>query len=222
MQHGKGEFDENYFGIFFKKYDFSELMFYYRWFKGWINLLDNFLPLKKGTGKKVLEVGCAIGAFSKLLKERGFDVIATDISDYIIKKAAKLQNNIKFRVSDIEKGVSTKKEFDYIFAFEVLEHLKNPRKALFNMKKLLKIDGILVFSTPIPTKQTLADPMHINVHPSSYWINMGDKLKFKKVSYKNVAFIPYFYRFSSLFSIGFPVRIDLPFINNTCFYFFEN
>lgn len=222
MRHGKNGFDENYFGMFFKHYNRSELMLYYKWFKGWINLLDNFLPLKHGNEQKALEVGCAIGAFAKLLNERGFRVTAIDISEFIIKKAKKLQEDTNFKVLDIEKDVNLKEKFDYIFAFEVLEHLNNPRKALFNMKKLLKIDGILVFSTPIPTKQTLADPMHINIHPSSYWINMGEKLKFRKVSYKNVAFIPYFYRFSSLFSIGFSIRIDLPFVNNTCFYFFKN
>lgn len=222
MQHGKEKFDREYFGIFFKKYDLFELMFYCRWFKGWINLLDNYLPLKGGYGKDVLEVGCAIGAFSKLLAERGFKVMAIDISDYIIKKARKLQNNIDFKISDIEKGINIKKKFDYIFAFEVVEHLNNPKKALFNMKKLLKKKGVLVFSTPLPTKQTLADPMHINIHPSQFWLNLGKEIGFKKVYYKNVAFIPYLYRFSSIFSIGFQTPINLPFVNNTCLYFFKN
>lgn len=222
MQHGKEKFDREYFGIFFKKYDLSELMFYCRWFKGWINLLDNYLPLKNGAGKKVLEVGCAIGAFSKLLKERGFNVVATDISEFIIEKAKKLQNNIEFKVSDIEKDIETKNKFDYIFAFEVLEHLKNPKKALFNMKRTLKKNGVIVFSTPIPNKQTLADPMHINVHSSDFWLDLGEELRFKKVYFKHIAFVPYLYRFGSIFSIGFPIKINLPFVNNTCFFFFEN
>ena len=222
MQHGKEDFDKNYFGIFFKKYNYSELMFYYRWFKGWINLLDNFLPLKKGQGRKVLEVGCAIGAFSKILKEKGFNVVATDISPFIIDKAQKLQKDVKFKILDIEKDVKVNEKYDYIFAFEVLEHLNNPQKALFNMKKLLKEGGVLVFSTPLPTKQTLADPMHINVHPHNFWLSLGKKLKFKKLYLKDASFIPYFYRFSSIFSIGFPLKINLPFVNNTCFYFFKN
>lgn len=222
MQHGKGEFDKNYFGIFFKKYNQSELDFYYRWFKGWINLLDNYLPLKIGSGKKVLEVGCAIGAFSKLLKERGFNVTAVDISEFIIQIAKKLQGDIKFKVLDIEKRAKLNEKYDFIFAFEVLEHLENPKKALSNIKVFLNKNGVLVFSTPLPTKQTLADPMHINVHSPSYWLSIGKQLKFKKISFEQVAFIPYLYRFSSIFSIGFPIKINLPFVNNTTFYFFEN
>lgn len=222
MQHGKREFDKNYFGIFFKKYDSSELEFYYRWFRGWINILDNYLPLKRGGGRKVLEVGCAIGAFSKILKERSFNVTAVDISGFIIEKAKKLQSGINFKVLDIEKKTKRSEKYDYIFAFEVLEHLENPKQALSNIKVLLNKSGVAVFSTPIPTRQTLADPMHINIHPSTYWLALGEKLKFKRVSFKKVAFLPYLYRFSPLFSIGFPTKINLPLVNNTCFYFFEN
>lgn len=221
MRHGKEVFDKNYFGIFFKNYNYAELMFYYRWFKGWINLLDHFLPLKYGKGQKVLEVGCAIGAFAKLLHEGGFEVTAIDISEFIIKKAKKLQSDIEFKVLDIEKEIKVNKKYDYIFAFEVLEHLNSPHTALFNMKKLLKKNGVLIFSTPLPAKQTLADPMHINVHPPYYWLNLGKKLEFKKVSFRHVAFIPFLYRFHSVFSMGFPFRINLPFVNNTCFFFFE-
>lgn len=221
MKHGSEEFDKKYFGIFFKKYNNSELLFYYRWFKGWIKLLDNYLPLKMGKDKKVLEIGCAIGAFAKLLKERQFTVVAADISEFIINKASRLQEDIDFRVLDIEKKVNTTERFDYIFAFEVLEHLKNPKKALSNMKLLLKKNGILVFSTPEPSKQTLADPMHINIHPSDYWLSLGKNVGFKKVYFKPAAFIPYLYRFHSIFSIGFPIKIGLPFVNNTCFFFFE-
>lgn len=222
MQHGKEDFDKKYFGIFFKNYDHSELMFYYRWFKGWINLLDNFLPLKHGKGQKVLEVGCAIDAFAKLLKEKGFNVVATDISEFIIEKAKLLQKDVEFKVSNIEKGMNTKERFDFIFAFEVLEHLKKPKKALSNMKNVLKKTGVIIFSTPVPTQKTLADPMHINVHPPHYWISLGKDLGFKKIYFKHAAFVPFLYRFSSLFSIGFPAKINLPFVNNTCFYFFEN
>lgn len=222
MQHGKDEFDKGYFGIFFKKYDQSELMYYYRWFKGWVNLLNKFIPLKNGEGKFVLEIGCAIGSFAKILKENNFKVVASDISEFIIEKAKRLQSNIEFKVLDIEKEGNAKKKYDYIFALEVVEHLKNPKKALQNMKKLLKKDGILVFSTPIPTKRILADPMHINVHKPHYWTNFGKSLGYREIFFKQVAFIPYLYRFHPIFSLGFTVKFNIPFVNNTCFYFFKN
>lgn len=222
MQHGKKEFDKNYFGIFHKKYDYAELSYYYRWFNGWVNLFAKFLPLKEGGNRKVLEIGCSIGAFSKHLKQRGFDVEAVDISKFIITRAQILQKDISFKVMDIEREIKIKKKYDYIFALEVLEHLQNPTKALANIKRLLNPNGVLIFSTPTPSKQTLADPMHINVHSSSYWINLGKELKYKKMIVQHVSFVPYLYRFSNLLSYGFSTPFDLPFVNNTCFYFFGN
>ena len=220
LQHGKEIFDEQYFGHFFKKYNIEEVMYYYRFFQGWIKFLDKFLPLKVGEGKKVLEVGCGIGAFAKILNERGFEVNATDISAYIIKKAKKNLPEIDFQKLDIEKKTKVKNKYDYILAFEVLEHLKNPTKAIENCYKMLKKVGILVFSTPYPTQETLSDPFHINVNLPKFWLSAGKKLGFE-VDVKYASFIPYLYRFHSFFSRALPFRINYHFINSTCFYIFK-
>lgn len=221
MQHGQEVFDEQYFGHFFKKYNLEEIMHYYRFFQGWIRFLDKHLTLKKGQGKKVLEVGCGIGAFAKILDERGFEVDATDISSFIIKKAKKNLPNIKFRIFDIEKETKVDNKYDYIFAFEVLEHLKNPPKALQNFLNMLKKGGVLVFSTPYPTKETISDPFHISVNLPKFWLSAGSKVGFSKVEVKYASFIPYLYRIHSFFSRALPLRIDSHFVNSTCFYFFR-
>lgn len=220
LQHGKEVFDEQYFGHFFKKYSTEEVFYYYRFFQGWIRFLDKFLPLKNGSGKKVLEIGCGIGAFAKILDERGFNVTATDISSYIIKKAKKNLPYIDFQILDIEKVAKNRDEFDYIFAFEVLEHLKNPEQAIDNTYKMLKKGGILIFSTPYPTKESLADPFHINVNLPAFWLSLGKKSCFKNVIVKYVSFMPYLYRFHSFFSRAIPFRIDSHYVNSTCFYVF--
>ncbi|MBI2600300.1 class I SAM-dependent methyltransferase [Candidatus Daviesbacteria bacterium] len=221
FQHGLETFDRQYFNHFFKKYNEHEIMLYYSFFRGWIRFLDKFLPLKNGQGKKVLEIGCGIGAFAKILAERGFEVVATDISSFIINKAKRNITGVNFRVLDIEKGTNHEEKFDYIFAFEVLEHLSNPIKALENMKKKLGKKGVLIFSTPYPTKETLADPMHINVHPPEFWSSNGKKIGFNHVTVKNASFIPYLYRINSFFSRAIPIRINSHFVNSTCFYIFN-
>lgn len=220
IQHGKEIFDKQYFGHFFKKYSLDEVQYYYRFFQGWIRFLDIFFPLNNGRDKKVLEIGCGIGAFAKILKERGFDVQATDISSYILKKAKKNLPQIDFKVLDIEKGSKEKNKYDYIFAFEVLEHLKNPLRAIENSKIMLKEGGALIFSTPYPTRETLSDPFHINVNLPEFWLKAGKKTGYKNVVVKYVSFIPFLYRFHSFFSRPIPLRINSHFINSTCFYFF--
>lgn len=221
LQHGKEVFDKQYFGHFFKSYSLDELLYYYRFFQGWIRFLDKFFPLKEGRGKKVLEIGCGIGAFAKILKDRNFEVKATDISEYIIRKARKNLLNINFQKLDIEKEIEIKNEYDYIFSFEVLEHLKNPTIAIDNCYKMLKKDGVLIFSTPYPTKETLADPFHINVNLPEFWLSLGKKSGFKTVEVKYASFLPYLYRIHSFFSRAIPLRIDSHYINSTCFYFFR-
>lgn len=221
IQHGNEKFDEQYFDHFFKRYSIDEVFYYYRFFQGWIRFLDRFLPLKNGRGKKVLEVGCSIGAFAKILDERGFEVKATDISAYIIKKAKHNLPDIDFQILNIEKNLKVKNQFDFIFAFEVFEHLKNPTKAIENSYKMLKKGGTLVFSTPYPTKETLSDPFHINVNLPQFWLSVGKKLRFKDVDVKYASFVPFLYRFHSFFSRAIPFRIASHYVNSTCFYIFK-
>lgn len=221
MQHGQKVFDEQYYGMFFEKYTYKEMLPYYRFFLGWIRFLDKFLPLKNGKNKEVLEIGCGIGAFAKILNERGFKVNATDVSPFIVKRAKQIHPNINFEILDIEKDTKVNRKYDFVFAFEVFEHLKNPAKILKNIKNMLNDKGVLIFSTPFPTKEMLADPMHINVNPSKVWLAMGEKVGYKTVEVKNVSFIPFLYKLHSFFSIALPFRIDSYFINSTGIYIFK-
>lgn len=221
MKHGHELFDRKYYRRFFKNYTKSELLLYYRWSLGWIRFLDRELPLKEGYGKRVLEIGCSIGAFAKVLKERGFEVWACDVSSYIINKARRLQKDVSFFVQDAQKLIRVAGNFDYIFSFEVLEHLNNPQKAINNIYKKLKKGGVFIFSTPFPTKRAYADPTHIGVHFPKWWLNAGKIAGFSKRELKYATFIPYLYRLSSFFSYGFEAKTDIPMINSTCFFIFK-
>ena len=221
LQHGQKVFDEQYYGLFFERYSYKEMLPYYRFFLGWIRFLDKFLPLKNGKNKKVLEIGCGIGAFAKILNERGFKIDATDVSPFIVERAKQIHPNINFEILDIEKDIKINGKYDYVFAFEVLEHLRNPAKALKNIKKMLKDKGVLIFSTPIPTKEMLADPMHVNVDPSKFWLSEGEKVGYKTVEVKYVSFIPFLYKLHPFFSRALPFRIDSYFINSTGIYIFK-
>ena len=219
--HGQASFDKNYYQRFFYKYSKSEFMKYVNWADGWVRFLDNYLDIRVGNKRKVLELGASLGYFSKVFKDRGFDVWATDISPYIIKKAKVLQRGINFSTVDVEKGIKIPERFDYIIAFEVLEHLKKPDLAFKNIKAKLKTGGTLVFSTPFPTKRSLADPTHINIHKEEWWLRLGKKTGFRSLKMIHATFIPFLYRFSSRFSFGFPLKTDIPFANSTVFFLFK-
>jgi len=220
-KHGEDQFDEEYYKRFFEKYSEKEFRMYCRWALGWVDFLGRYLPLKRGKRRRVLELGSSLGYFSRILADRGFDVTASDISSYIVKKAGKIQKDIKFVVIDAEKKMNVRGNFDYIVAFEVLEHLKNPEKAMKNIYAKLSSGGVLIFSTPFPTKRSLSDPTHINVHEKVWWFNAGKKAGFKKKKVVYGTFIPFLYRISKHFSKGVPLRTDLPLINSTAFFIFH-
>lgn len=221
MSHGNIGFDRKYYRRFFDKYSKSEFEKYVNWAFGWIKFLDRYLDIKNGKGKTLLELGSSLGYFSRVFKDRGFDTSGSDISGYIVKKASKVQKDIKFFKLDIEKEIKLHKKYDYVVAFEVLEHLKDPVKALKNIKKLLNKNGILIFSTPFPTKKSLSDPTHINVHKPQWWLDSGKLAGFSKLEFKYATFIPFLYRINRVLSIGFPFRSDIPYVNSTVFFIFK-
>jgi 2-polyprenyl-3-methyl-5-hydroxy-6-metoxy-1,4-benzoquinol methylase len=104
-----------------------------------------------GTGKAVLEIGCASGTQTRVLREQlGCTVTAIEINADAAQKAFPYCHHLI--IGDIEApatlaqlGSST---FDVIVLADVLEHLRNPRLALCTLKSYLADDGYVVASIP--------------------------------------------------------------------------
>lgn len=218
----KSIFEKDYFSSHYYKttgsFGLRELNRNKNWFYGWFNSLENEYTFKAGNGKKVLEIGCAIGAAADILGERGFNVLATDISSFAINKNKKLLPHIKFENMDIENVNNFKNKYDLIYAFEVIEHLGNPEAAFKNIYKLLKSKGSIILSTPYPYKYSiLADKTHINVRYPLEWVILARKTGFLNVRYIYRTFIPFFYRFSKYLHFYFPFLIKCPYLNTHVF-----
>lgn len=214
----KNYFTDYYFGTtgnFTKK----ELERNKNWFYGWFKALKKDFDFDEGNGRKVLEVGCAIGASADILHERGFDVITSDISEYAIKKNKKLLPHLKCEVLDIEETKKYRNTFDLIYSFEVIEHLPNPEKAFKNMFAMLKPGGIVINSSPYPYDYVLyADKTHVNVRYPSEWISLLRESGFYIIKYRVKSFIPFFYKFSKQLHFILPFGTPDPYINSTIFY----
>ncbi len=216
------KFEESYFKGWYKSavgnFTAEDLKISKRWFYAWLVKLNEYVPLQKGHGKRVLEIGCSIGAVSNLLSERGFSVWATDISSYAVKKAQKLTPAAKFSVLDIQQKITLKEKFDYIIAFEVVEHLDKPEKSIKNMYDALIPRGKVIVSTPFPYPWNFRDPTHINVKYPNEWVAIMKEVGFKKVSYHRFTLIPFFYRFNKRFQFIIPFAIPLPYLNSPIFF----
>ena len=214
-------FEESYFEGYYRKMvgDFSltDLEKAVNWFWGWIHFVDRYLDLKKGKGKKILEVGCSIGGAAKIFQERGFKVYASDISELAIEKAQLNLPRITFFTWDVEKKLSINEQFDVIFGFEVIEHLPDPLKALKNIRNGLKSNGKVVFSTPFPYEYVYRDPTHISVKAPHEWLKIFEKAGYSDIRLQPATFLPLLYKFSKIFSMGFPFTVNNRYFNSTLF-----
>ncbi len=93
-----------------------------------------------GTGKEVLELGCASGHFGKYLKTHaGCKVWAIEVDPRLAEFAK--PHYEKIYIGDAQGGELyqklDKKEYDVILCSNVLEHLPKPEKVLKNLVPLL-------------------------------------------------------------------------------------
>ncbi|HBU69406.1 MAG TPA: hypothetical protein DEE98_03375 [Elusimicrobia bacterium] len=100
-------------------------------------------------GKKVLEIGCGTGLFTRKIAETAADLTAIDISPELIEKAAANFSfkNALFMTADAEHLNFAGGSFDCVVGSSVLHHL-NLGAALGEIFRVLKPGGKLVFAEP--------------------------------------------------------------------------
>jgi len=113
--------------------------------------------------KEIADLGCGQGFLSDLLKDKN------QVFSYDLEK-----NYDSCILKDLNKDFELEKEFDIIFAIELIEHLENPRHFIRECKKYLKKNGKIIITTPIVDdfKQRL------------YYLIKGDIYGFRDLDYE--------------------------------------
>lgn len=118
-------------------------------YRNLVEIIDKY----SGKSKKVLDIGCGVGTVDFYLESRAKSVTGIDISKKGIVtareslKIMKLEKNIIFKQMEFPKNAPASK-FDLIICSEVLEHLKNDKKAVSRIYNLLNKNGIVIASSP--------------------------------------------------------------------------
>ncbi|MGZ3700117.1 MAG: class I SAM-dependent methyltransferase [Bdellovibrionota bacterium] len=106
-----------------------------------------FLLEQIGRGKRVLDVGCLGGRISQLILERNNEVWGVEINARAAEEARK--RGIRVKVANVEDGLPFESgAFDVVNAGEVLEHLYDTKAFFCEVNRVLKEDGVLLFTTP--------------------------------------------------------------------------
>lgn len=100
-----------------------------------------------------LDIGCGSGSISLFVASRGKKVLGIDISETSIKacregaQGLRLEDMASFKVMDFPKE-SPKQKFGLVICSEVLEHIREDKRALKKIYRLLNPDGLLIISVP--------------------------------------------------------------------------
>ncbi|MBF0362532.1 MAG: class I SAM-dependent methyltransferase [Oligoflexia bacterium] len=159
-----------------------------------------FVPTRE---TKILDIGCAGGAFPKAAVDLGFDATGIEPSKWIINEANKLYNNtttttshLKLFSGTLEEHNFNKNSFDIITLWDVIEHLTNIDSVMLSIEKILKPKGTFVINFPDYNSivaQTLRSrwPFLLNVH-LYYFTTKTIKMLLEKYNFKIIQTSPYY------------------------------
>lgn len=96
--------------------------------------------------RNVLVVGCGSGLEAAILSDSfGAQVVGIDIADHFDPFAS---SKVTLRVADATQMPFRDGEFDFVYSYHALEHIPDYRKALGEMRRVLKREGGWCIGTP--------------------------------------------------------------------------
>lgn len=110
-------------------------------------------------GRDVLDAGCGVGYGSAYLAETARRVVGVDIDadaiDYARERYA--ARNVEFVHADVTALPLADASFDVACSFEAIEHVRDPEALVAELRRVVRVDGVCVLSTP-RVERTTADP----------------------------------------------------------------
>jgi len=102
------------------------------------------------SGSNILDIGCKYALLKNIIEEKGIniDYYGVDISDRLLRNMKGFDKS-KFIISDVSRSLPFPNDtFNFIFALEIMEHVENPTKMIYEINRVLKNKGVAVISVP--------------------------------------------------------------------------
>jgi ubiquinone/menaquinone biosynthesis C-methylase UbiE len=112
---------------------------YNRWIKRYVDAQD----------LKIIDLGCGTGLTSDLLVEKTSSSFGLDFTLPLLKRAKKRHGQkLMTAQGDITKLPFKDKSFDGIVCFDTLEHIESIEKAISEISRICRQDGLFLFDVP--------------------------------------------------------------------------
>lgn len=116
-------------------------------FKNKLKYLEYKYNISPSKYKKVLDIGCAGGAFPKAASDLGYSVIGVELSRWLAQKGKELYK-LDIREGALKDQNFENLYFDIVCLWDVIEHLTDPKDMLVEINQLLSDDGFLIINYP--------------------------------------------------------------------------
>jgi len=149
-----------------KNKDFYDEQFFNNHLKGSYSSAKRIVPIiiKLTKPRNVIDVGCGIGTWLKVMEEANVkDILGLD-GDYVNKEKLLISRD-KFISIDLSKPFNIDKKFDIALCLEVAEHIHKKNASIF-IKSLVKTSDLIVFSAAAPLQ---GGTNHLNEQWPSFW-----------------------------------------------------
>jgi hypothetical protein len=118
----------------------------------------------------VADVGCALGAWLQIFRDRGVDRILGVDGDWVDRDKLEIPAEC-FLARDLSDPLWIDRQFDLVISLEVAEHLP-PEDADTFIDSLVKLGSVILFSAAVPFQ---GGTRHVNERWLSYWARRFQK-----------------------------------------------
>lgn len=98
-------------------------------------------------GRRVLDVGCSIGLFNKIARDRGWDPVGLELNKKAVDYAVNTLG-LDVRPQLLHEADLEKESFDVLTLWEVIEHVPDPRALLKACREMIRPGGVLALLVP--------------------------------------------------------------------------